>query len=212
MLQYVLGILYSGITCLLIKLLFWKWRHINTVHSWPRPSSVKEVQRFLGVTGWYRKFIKNFSEKARPLTKRLEKNTAFVWNTEQEDAFIFLKKRHPCWNYPKGMRSLSWQQRQATSDFIAILDDFQSAQTSDPSLEPYISSNKNKEGLFVIQGVGNLLKRPWLVQFSSRRNRLSRKPESDRTHNTQFLVAYYQQGHCAVYPVMSQVCSDPAAR
>ena len=52
---------------------------------------VKEVQKFLGVTRWDRKFIKNVSEQVQPLTKLLEKNTTFIWNKEQEDAFTFLK-------------------------------------------------------------------------------------------------------------------------
>ena len=64
---------------------------VEATRSWPAPVSVKEVQKFLGVTGCYRKFIKNFSEQARPLTKLLEKNATFIWNKEQEDAFTFLK-------------------------------------------------------------------------------------------------------------------------
>lgn len=64
---------------------------VEAISLWPAPVSVKEVQKFVGVTGWYRKFIKNFSEQARPLTKLLEKNATFIWNKEQEDAFTFLK-------------------------------------------------------------------------------------------------------------------------
>ena len=64
---------------------------VKAIRSWPAPITVKEVQKFLGGTGWYRKFIKNFREQARPLTKLLEKNATFIWNKEQEDAFTFLK-------------------------------------------------------------------------------------------------------------------------
>ncbi len=269
---------------------------VQAINSWPMPTSVKEVQKFLGVTGWYRKFIKNFSGKARPLTKLLEKNAVFVWNTEQEDAFIFLKNclitapvlAHPkpdaefvvttdassvgiggelaqpdddgnlhpvayfsrCLtkrerSYPTydrevlairdtlkhyryyllgrkfrlrtdhkpllkmlevqdpfgrratmlrdiaefepqmefvrgcdnvvadalsrigitpsetnrdgGQMVMGITKNERVKDFIANLDDFQREQTSDPSLEPYISSSKNKEGLFVIQGSGQVL-------------------------------------------------------
>ncbi len=98
------------------------------------PTSVKKVQKILGVTGWYRKFIKNFSEKARPLTKLLEKNAVFVWNTEQEDAFIFLK------NCLITARVLAHSKPDAefvvTTDASSVGIEGELAQTDDGNLHP----------------------------------------------------------------------------
>ena len=41
---------------------------IRTVVEWPQPQSVKDIRNFLGLAGFYRRFIRNFSLKARPLT------------------------------------------------------------------------------------------------------------------------------------------------
>ena len=50
-------------------------------------------QIFLGLAGYYRRFIENFSKIAKPLTSLLEKNVAFVWTDERQRAFDELKKR-----------------------------------------------------------------------------------------------------------------------
>ncbi len=60
-------------------------------------------------------------------------------------------------NRDGGQMVMEITKNERVKDFIANLDDFQREQTSDPSLEPYISSSKNKEGLFVIQGSGQVL-------------------------------------------------------
>ena len=70
---------------------------ISTVVNWPTPTSVKEVRRFIGFAGFYRRFIKNFSSVARPLHNLLkvpegQKTSQFSWNLDQEEAFIKLKK------------------------------------------------------------------------------------------------------------------------
>ena len=57
------------------------------------PQTVKEVRSFLGLAGYYRRFIENFSKIAKPLTSLLEKNAAFIWTDERQMAFDELKKR-----------------------------------------------------------------------------------------------------------------------
>ena len=57
------------------------------------PQTVKEVRSFLGLAGYYRRFIENFSKIAKPLTSLLEKNVAFIWTDERQMAFDELKKR-----------------------------------------------------------------------------------------------------------------------
>jgi hypothetical protein len=64
---------------------------VEAVQAWPRPTIVKALRGFLGLTGYYRKFIQNYSLVARPLTQLLKKE-AFAWNTDAEQAFITLKQ------------------------------------------------------------------------------------------------------------------------
>ena len=46
----------------------------------------------MGVFGYYQKFIRDYSKKARPLTKLIEKNVEFIWGPEQEEARQLLKE------------------------------------------------------------------------------------------------------------------------
>jgi hypothetical protein len=50
---------------------------IKDVHNWMPPTTVLEIQSFLGLAGYYRRFINDFSKIAKPMTKLLEKNKAF---------------------------------------------------------------------------------------------------------------------------------------
>ncbi len=69
-------------------------RKVQAVTDWPTPSSVKEVQRFLGFTNFYRKFILNFSSVVAPLSALTKgKNYSFHWCPEAESAFRELKLR-----------------------------------------------------------------------------------------------------------------------
>jgi hypothetical protein len=64
---------------------------INAVLEWPIPANVKELRHFLGLAGYYRKFVKNFGVIAKPLTELLRKNTLFIWTRDHEVAFQTLK-------------------------------------------------------------------------------------------------------------------------
>jgi hypothetical protein len=60
--------------------------------EWERPTNVKEVRSFLGMAGYYRRFRKDFSIIAKPLTQLTQKNVKFVWTQECEQAFQVWKE------------------------------------------------------------------------------------------------------------------------
>ena len=65
---------------------------ISAVLQWPIPQSVKELRSFLGLAGYYRRFVKHFGLLSRPLTDLLRKGAVFVWTDQQQDAFVALKQ------------------------------------------------------------------------------------------------------------------------
>lgn len=64
---------------------------ISCVVDFPRPQTKREVQRFLGLCNWYRRFIENFSGIAVPLTELTKAKTKFKWTSHAEDSFVKLK-------------------------------------------------------------------------------------------------------------------------
>nr|GFB98438.1 retrotransposon protein, putative, Ty3-gypsy subclass [Tanacetum cinerariifolium] len=65
---------------------------VEAITKWPRPMSVIEVRSFLGLAGYYRRFVEGFSRLALPLTKLMRKGENFFWNEEQEKSFEELKQ------------------------------------------------------------------------------------------------------------------------
>jgi hypothetical protein len=66
---------------------------VKDVLNWMPPTTVLEIRSFLGLVGYYRRFIKDFSKTAKPMTKLLEKNKAFEWTRECQASFEEIKKR-----------------------------------------------------------------------------------------------------------------------
>jgi hypothetical protein len=66
---------------------------VKDVLNWMSPMNASEICSFLGLTGYYRRFIKDFSEIAKPMTRLLEKNKDFDWTKECQVSFKELKKR-----------------------------------------------------------------------------------------------------------------------
>ncbi|GJY46603.1 putative nucleotidyltransferase, ribonuclease H [Tanacetum coccineum] len=66
---------------------------IEAVKNWTSPTTPTEVRQFLGLAGYYQRFIKGFSKIAKPLTKLTQKNKNYIWGEEQESAFQLLKQK-----------------------------------------------------------------------------------------------------------------------
>ncbi|XP_058827009.1 uncharacterized protein LOC131686989 [Topomyia yanbarensis] len=64
---------------------------VEAISKFPAPTNKKEVQRFIGMCGWYRRFIKDFSQTAVPLTELTKAKTKFKWTEDCERAFQSLK-------------------------------------------------------------------------------------------------------------------------
>ncbi|KAJ0795740.1 putative nucleotidyltransferase, Ribonuclease H [Helianthus annuus] len=87
---------------------------VDAVKNWAAPKTPSEVRQFLGLAGYYRRFIKDFSKIAQPLTSLTQKNTTYSWGTKQEEAFQLLKQKlcsAPILSLPEG-----------TEDFVVYCD------------------------------------------------------------------------------------------
>ncbi|WVZ84291.1 LOW QUALITY PROTEIN: hypothetical protein U9M48_031341 [Paspalum notatum var. saurae] len=73
-----------------------KWssipKKVEDVLNWKQPQTVTEIRSFLGLAGYYRRFIKDFSKIAKPMTALTQKNAKFAWSPKCEEAFGTLKK------------------------------------------------------------------------------------------------------------------------
>jgi transposase InsO family protein len=76
---------------------------VIAVKNFPVPSNTKQLKAFLGLAGYYRRFVPNFSKIAKPLHKLTCKNTPYIWGNDQKEAFETLKTilcNQPLLQYP----------------------------------------------------------------------------------------------------------------
>ncbi|GJR56238.1 putative reverse transcriptase domain-containing protein [Tanacetum coccineum] len=66
---------------------------VEAIRNWSAPTTPKEVRQFLGLAGYYRRFIEGFSLISKPLTKLTEKNKKYEWGTDEDEAFQTLKQK-----------------------------------------------------------------------------------------------------------------------
>jgi hypothetical protein len=66
---------------------------VKDVLNWMPPTTASEIQSFLGLAGYYRRFIKDFSKIAKPMTKLPEKDKVFEWTAKCQACFEELRKR-----------------------------------------------------------------------------------------------------------------------
>ncbi|XP_071921821.1 uncharacterized protein [Coffea arabica] len=81
---------------------------VEAVTTWTQPETTIEVRSFLGLAGYYRRFIKDFSKIAGPMTELIKKNNKFIWTPKCESSFQELKKRltsAPVLALPDGVES-----------------------------------------------------------------------------------------------------------
>ena len=66
---------------------------LGGIRDWPTPTTVKQVQSFLGFGSFYRKFISHYSDLAQPLNDLTKKDNKFEWTTKCQEAFDILKQQ-----------------------------------------------------------------------------------------------------------------------
>lgn len=76
---------------------------VLVVQQWPAPTNVRELQAFLGLANYYRKFVPHFARQAAPLTDLLQHERSWQWTEREEQAFGIMKKlltTAPVLSYP----------------------------------------------------------------------------------------------------------------
>lgn len=66
-------------------------KKVEAIRDYPRPQTIKEIQRFLGMCAYYRRYVPNFSKIAKPITLLLKKEQPFVWTESNQTGFEELK-------------------------------------------------------------------------------------------------------------------------
>jgi len=65
---------------------------VDGMLSWPQPKNMKDIRKFLGLANYYRRFIKDFSQVARPMNVLTQKAERWQWEKAQQKAFNKLKR------------------------------------------------------------------------------------------------------------------------
>jgi hypothetical protein len=73
---------------------------VKEIMEWSVPTTVTEIRSFLGLVGYYQRFVEGFSKIAKPMTSLMEKGREFKWDEKCQESFDQLKKRlmsPQCW-------------------------------------------------------------------------------------------------------------------
>ncbi|GJW50774.1 putative reverse transcriptase domain-containing protein [Tanacetum coccineum] len=97
---------------------------IESIKDWASPMSPTEICQFLGLVGYYRRFIEGFSKIAKPMIKLSQKKVKFEWGDKQEASFQLLKQKlcmHQFWLYLKEAKILSYTAMLQSKGLGAVL-------------------------------------------------------------------------------------------
>nr|GEU70455.1 reverse transcriptase domain-containing protein [Tanacetum cinerariifolium] len=98
---------------------------IEAVKNWVSPTTPTKICQFLGLAGYYRRFIKYFSKITKSLTKLTQKNKMYIWGEDQETAFQMLKQ--------KLYEALILALPEGNDDFVVYCDAFHQCLGANPS-------------------------------------------------------------------------------
>ena len=99
-----------------------------SVLEFPRPQNLKELQRFLGLTSYYRRFVPNFAKVASPLYRLTAKDVTFTWSDDCKTAFVLLKGKlatPPVLAYPSFSRDFTLETDASIQGLGAVLSQVQ---------------------------------------------------------------------------------------
>ncbi|GJR25013.1 reverse transcriptase domain-containing protein [Tanacetum coccineum] len=147
---------------------------IDVISKLSPPTNIKGVRSFLGHASFYRRFIKDFSKIARPITKLLEKDTPFEFDDECQKAFELLKEKLPCapvivspnWNLPFELMCDASDfavgaDRKGTENVAA--DHLSQIENNESSDDNEVDDNFPRETLMEI----NTKDEPWFADFAN---------------------------------------------
>ena len=117
-------------------------RLIEAIKQFPRPTDVTEVRRFLGLSSYYRRFIRNFSRIAEPLRELTRKDTPFLWTQSCKEAMCQLKEKlttAPVLAYPSFDKPFTVETDASISGIGAVLSQVQ----EDAKLHPVAYASRS---------------------------------------------------------------------
>nr|GEY61158.1 putative reverse transcriptase domain-containing protein [Tanacetum cinerariifolium] len=100
---------------------------IGSIKDWASPKSPTEIHQFLGLAGYYRRFIEGFSKIAKPMTKLTQKKVKFEWGDKQEAAFQPLKQKlcsEPILALPEGSEDFIKELNMRQHRWLKLLSDY----------------------------------------------------------------------------------------
>nr|GEZ96956.1 reverse transcriptase domain-containing protein [Tanacetum cinerariifolium] len=100
---------------------------IEVIEDWESPKTPTEIRQFLGLAGYYRRFIEGFSKIARPMTKLTQKSVKFDWGEKAEAAFQLLKQKlcsAPILALPEGSENFVKELNMRQRRWLELLSDY----------------------------------------------------------------------------------------
>ncbi|GKD50820.1 reverse transcriptase domain-containing protein, partial [Tanacetum coccineum] len=149
---------------------------IEAVKNWASPTTLTKIRQFLGLAGYYRRFIKDFSKIAKSLTKLTQKNKKYICGEKQESTFQLLKQKlceAPILALPKGNNDFVVYCDASLQGLGAVLIQREKAQTEAIKEENIKAENlRGMDKAFEVRldGTRCIKNRSWLPLFGNMRD------------------------------------------